>query len=234
MRLNARIVPHLHRGVDHGQHQRDGELQHAARRVRRQPRIGNRIQLDAGAGRHPRILRHRDQSAAAGCRHSDRNDLAQRAVGRIDADVQLAADAHRAERLDGAQHVHRSLAELQNEGVELDDPGIRNVALVQREARKHIQRAIGRDVRVLPDLDPALAFRLVETKLHLHAVFLIQIVLDDAELSFHNHIVRADGMQQDILAVHIAGYLDVPAGDDQIEIRRQKLLDLDAAFLVRR
>ena len=234
LRLNARIVPHLHRGVDHGQHQRDGELQHAARRVRRQPRIGNRIQLDAGAGRHPRILRHRDQGAAAGRRHSDRNDLAQRAVGRVDADVQLAADAHRAERLDGTQHVHRSLAELQNEGIELDDPGIRNVALVQREARQHIQRAFGRDVRVLPDLDPALAFRLVETELHLHAVFLIQIVLDDAELSFHNHIVRADGMQQDILAGHIAGYLDVSAGDDQIEIGRLNAFDLDAAFLVRR
>ena len=234
LRLHARVALNLHRGVNHGQRQGDGELRHAARRVRSQPCVGERIQLNAGSGRNPGILRHRDQSAAAGCRHSDRHNHLQRAVGRVDADIQLAADAHRAERVDLAQHVHRSLAELQHEGVEFDDPRIRDEALVQREACQHIQRAIGHDVRILRNLNLTLAFRLIEAEIRRHVVFLIQIVRDDAELAVHDHVIRADGMQQDILADHIAGHLDVSAGDDQVEIRRLNLLDLDSAFLVLR
>jgi len=234
VRLDPRAVPDGDAGVDRRDRERDRELQAPAGGLRVHARIGQRVEHGARAGVDLRAAGHGHGRASHGDADGERHDDLQHAVRRLDVDLELARRADRTPGDELPPNVDDGVADLQNKRIEIDRHYVRDrhKALVELQAREHVDRLGGDDPAKRRNLDLPLALRLVEA--HSDGQIVLRgVVVDDLELSPDDHVVGADRVHEHVFAGHAAGDLDVAAQDHDVQAGRGELHDLDAARLVR-
>ena len=240
IRFDSRVVLHRHMRI----HQRHGKgnrkFRYAAHGIGRDAGIGISIQVRVGARLNQRVAGDCNGRFTNRNAHSHGDDHAGHAVGGIDENIQFAANAHGAFSDDLAQNIDGRVAHLQNEGLQFevgrkDAAGqIRNgeIALAQGKAGKDVHRLGRFKPGVFADRDAAIALRLVQTDLEAHVVLAFgEIVVNDGQGTFDHDVVRADGLQKDVLAGHFPIDLNALAGNEHVHARGQQTINGDLAVI---